>query len=418
MKNFLLALLVAGFPAAAGAQEYFIGEEVFRYYARPFRDRAERFQSARADALQMRLAVNDESDGLTLENWGDNRADLRAGDSSLKAEANFTGGSHYSPAEWDVSGNRLGAYGRFGRLEFEGLYIAQKSEKLNTATRSEFNRLSGGVGMAFGPEELSFGLHANVNRAGDEDWEEVTSNNSAGAALALKTDLYELGLTADIVDRGTTDDSNNYKVPRSGPQFGAQAMLKPFAGLKAALRAGIANLKGDNAHDGATVYNNYKADLNETGARLEWRLEGLPLTLGLEYAKMLYETSYTGSSSKTDATLKTAGAALRLLDERLVIGGEAQDLRLDTGSGKSKGQAITGGVELWILPGLAARGSYQLMHTESGTSEQDNNCLAAGLGFKGESFTLDGAVRVNTQDEDAADPDKYTDIRVVLGLKF
>ncbi|MCM2267732.1 MAG: hypothetical protein NDI60_08190 [Elusimicrobiales bacterium] len=422
MKLFIALALALCAPLTASAQEFLVGDEIFKLYSRPFRDRTERFQSARVDALQMHLAVDDESDQLTLENWADNRADLKAGESKIKVEANTTGGEEYTPSEWDVSGNRLGALGRFGRLEFEGLYIAQKSERLNTTTRNEFNKTAAGAAFAFGPESLSFGVHANMNRSGDEDWEEVTDNNSLGAAVIMRTDLYELGATADYVGRGTKDDSANYDVPRNGPQFGAQAMLKPLKGLKAALRASAAMLEGDGANNGATEYENYEVDHKELGARLEWRLEKLPLTFGLEYSKVLYDVSYTASGvlneTENEYSLKTAGAALRLLGDRLLLGLELQDLQLDMSGNESEGRTLTGGAELWVLPGLALRASVQKMRTETATSESDNNTLAAGVGFKGEKFTLDGALRRTTQDEDAADPDKYTDIRLTFGMKF
>lgn len=426
----LLMLLLCAAPVAASAQEFFIGNEIYDMYTRMFRDRSVRFQSARADALQMTLATDDESDRLTLENWADNRADLRAGESRLKLEANTTGGKYYSPAEWDVSGNRLGAYGRFGRLEVEGLFVAQKSEKLNTTTRSEYNRVSGGAAYAFGPENLSFGVHANINRSGDEDWKEVSENNSLGAAMVYRSDLYELGATADFVARGTKDDDANYDVPRNGPQFGAQAMLKPFGGFKAALRASMAKLTGDGANNGGTEYENYKADHNEFGARLEWKLESLPLTFGLEYSKLFYDPNYTAAGvfkkSELDMDLKSAGAALRLLGDRLLLGAELQafDGTMTNTSGAAvaeselESRTVTAGAELWILPGLAARASYQRMMTDDSPDDVLGNTIAAGVGFKGEKYTLDAAVRRNLQDEDADDSDQYTDIRLNFGMKF
>lgn len=431
MKKLLFMLLAFAMPAAVSAQGkmYYFDSEVFNLYARPYRDRVSRFESPRTEALQMSVAMNDASDQVTLENWGDNRADIRSGASQVKVFGGASGGKTYSGAtKYTDSGSRFGAYTRFGRFEAEAFGENQKEERPTSV--GEYHAFSGGAAAAFGTEALSFGLHANVNRTGDTDWTEVVNNNTAGAALAFKTDLYELGLTADFLDRGDREDSSNFDIPLQGPSLGAQAMLKPFAGFKAALRASMARLTADSAHNGSTKYLDYKADYNEMGARLEWRLEKLPLTFGLEYGGYFTDPNYTKlgvfKKSELDCSVKTAGVALRLLGERLLLGVEAKDLRMkQTGTSgttvsrqSDDAQIMTGGAELWILPGFSARASVQKLQTGSGSSETNCTTLAGGLGIKGENFNLDASVRSEEQDQDAVNPDKLGSLNLAFTYKF
>lgn len=433
MKKLLLALLAGGIPCAASAQILFVDNNYLQYITRPYRDRAERFKSARADALQMTLAIDDEASRLTLENWGDNRADLNGTGGSVKAGVNGVTGEEFNGAgvkTRDVSGYRLGAHAAYNRVEAEAYGAGQVRETVATGAESE-NRFAGaGAGAAFGGEALSFGLHGNFNRAGDENWDELSFNHSAGGAAALRTGLWQLGATADYVARGTQDDPSNDDKPLNGPSLGVQAIATPLPGLKAALRGGFASLSGD-AQDNGVAYDNYERDDKELGARLEWKLEAVPLTLGLEYARMIMtpESLKTGvhAKSETDLALKTAGAGLRLLGDRLLLAAELQELVWTSedilptpDKDENTLRTLTAGAEFWILPSFAARASYRktVQEGQAGADDTYANTAALGAGFKGEKLYLDLTARRVTQDEDAVEPDTYTDLRLTLGLKF
>lgn len=431
MKKLLLLALALGMPSAASAQLMFYDDGFFQYMTRPYRDRAERFKSARADALQMTVAIDDEASRLTLETWADNRAGLREEGASVKAGANLISGAGHNAAgaktaEW--SGSRFGAYGRYTRLEAEGYSGSRERKTVSTGNTSETNTLGGGAGYAFGGEDLSFGLHGNLNRTGDKNWDSVDYNDSLGGAVAASTDLYDIGATADYVMRGSKDDLNDEDLPLNGPAFGAQAMLKPFAGLKAALRANFAMLSGD-ATDGAVSYDKYELAHKELGARLEWKLDAVPLTLGLEYTKMIRtpDELKAGVRTKTemDNDLKTFGAGLRLLDDRLLLAAEAkefiwrnEDILPVPDKGEVTFTTLTGGAELWILPGFAARASYQKQTIDTIAADVNSSIIAAGVGFKGEKMSLDVTARRISQDEDAVEPDGFTDVHLRFGMKF
>jgi len=400
-----------------------VRNNVAQYLVRPYRDRTERFRSARTEALQMSLAMDDESDQLTLENWADNRADIRPGSSKVKATAGVLGAQLADETD-EYTGNIAGAYGRFGAVEAEASML---QEKFNS---DEYQKVAAGAGFSFGGEGMRLGLHGNMNLGTDSpagDDEVQLANHSAGAALALITDLYELGATVDYVDRGMKVDSDEVK--RSGPALGGQAMIKPFKGLKAALRASFAKLSG-----GFTVGANefeLAADNVELGARAEWKLENLPLTLAVSYDRLSMNPEYTlGAASdrgETANSLKSAGAALRLLGGRVLLGVEAQqfDLKYDvysngvlSGAAEMTWNAVIGGAEVWVLPGFALRGSFQRRRADNGASELFSNILAAGAGLKGEKLSLDLSARVINPDIDIVNQDKYVDVKAAVAYKF
>lgn len=406
---FLLLLSVSG----VSAQEFFVGDDYFGYYVRPFRDRSERFRSARVNALQMRLVVDDESDTLTLENWGDNRADLKSRTSAIKFNANVAREDVYSGASnSEKIGNSGGVHARFDRLEIEAASVHQVTND-GTPPDTKYHKLSAGAAFAFGPENFSFGVHAAGNREG--------GNTAIGVAAILRKGLYELGATSDFIWYGADN-------PRTGPALGVQVLLKPFRGLKTALRGSRTTLTMDDAIIGASSYRSYKISRSEFGARMEFRFDAVPVTLGAEYSSYLDDTSYiTGSSWKIerDTNLMIVGAAIHLLEERLMFGVEAQKFlsenTYDTGGGVIKvdkeGRTLTGGAELWVLPGFAVRASAQKIDTAAYGNEVDGTTFAAGAGFKGGRFSVDASVRRNAMGFSAGGY-KYTDVHVTANLKF
>ncbi len=399
--------------SGVSAQEFFVGDDYFGYYVRPFRDRSERFRSARVNALQMRLAVDDESDTITLENWGDNRADLKSKTSAIKFNANVARGDvHSSTSNSKKIGNSGGIYAKFDRLEIEAASVHQVTNN-GTPPNTEYHKLSAGAAFAFGPEDFSFGVHADGNREGE--------NTSIGVAAILRKDLYELGATSDFIWHGADN-------PRTGPALGVQVLLKPFQGLKTALRGSRTTLAMDDAIIDASSYRNYKIYRSEFGARMEFRFNTVPLTLGAEYSSCLDDTSYiTGSSWKIkhDTNLLIVGVAIHLLEERLMFGVETQKFISENtyspGSSVIKvdkdGRTLTGGAELWVLPGFAVRASAQKIDTAAYGNEVDGTTFAAGAGFKGDRFSVDASVRRNEMGFPALGY-KYTDVHVTANLKF
>lgn len=393
---------------------------LLQYLVRPYRDRTERFRSARTEALQMSLAMDDESDQLTLENWGDNRADIRPGSSKVKVTAGVLD-AELADATDEYSGGEAGAYGRFGAVEAEA---STMREKINTY---EYRKVAGGAGFSFGREGMRLGLHGNMNLNTLKPGGIELANHSAGAALAYANDLYELGATADYVDRRFVVDPLELK--RSGLAIGGQAMIKPFKGFKTALRASLAKLSG--GYTISEVELKHAADNVELGARAEWKLEGLPLTLAVSYDRLYMNPNYAfvtfSTRGETENSLKSAGAAFRFLGGRVLLGVEAQQFELNydeyengilTDNTEMTWNAVTGGVEVWVLPGFALRGSYQRRKGDDGSSESFSDIIAAGAGLKGERFSLDLSARQIHPDTGDADADKYLNVKATLAYKF
>lgn len=441
-KKYILAALALCLAAADAGAAFQLDEVLgmgmastqsgfFRNMVRPYRDRTERFQSARKDALQMGLAIDDESDRLTMECWGDNRADIRGGSSRMQAQYGKLSGESFdnSGVKTDeYPGNRGGFYGRFGTIEAELSRYMLEYKPLPSGTAEKYERTSGGAGASFGYQTVRLGLHGNSASAEDEDLEIKTRNASAGAALALAAGPFELGATLDYVDRGMEDVSTSpYEITRGGPSAGGQAIIKLPGGLKGGLRASLTKLSGDYKLAGSS--GEFTGNNNELGARAEWAFTFLPLTVAASY-DMLYmdpEIKSGGSSMMGETTnnLKTLAAAFRPFGGRLLLGAEISDLGLKyetfingaiSGAMKIDGLTMTGGAELWLLPGFAVRASYQKMEIKMAGSESQSKSFGAGVGLKGEKLSLDGSVRRLEEDEDNGD--RYMDVRLMLGYKF
>ncbi len=404
----------------------------FQTMVRPYRDRTERFQSARREALQMSLAIDDESDRLTMEGWGDNRADIRGGGSRIQGQFGKLSGDSFNGSGVKTDrypGDRAGFYGRFGTFEAEISRMTRETEPVSGGSAAEYTRTGGGAGFSFGYQAVRLGLHGNAGSAEDTGAETETFNKSGGAALALAAGPFELGATLDYVDRGMRDTSNSpYEITRGGPSAGGQAILKLPGGLKGGLRASLTRLSGDyNPASGAS--GEFGGNNNELGARAEWAFTFLPLTVAASYDKLYMdpEIKYGGSSMMVETynDLKSLAAAFRPFGGRLLIGAEISDLGVSyetftngSGGGATKidGLTMTGGAELWLLPGFAVRASYQKMEIKSGGDEFNYKNFGGGVGLKGAHFSLDGSVR--RSEEDAENGDRFMDVRLMLGYKF
>lgn len=408
--------------------------DFFQYRVRPYRDRTERFRSPRGEALQMGPAVNDESDQLTLENWGDNRADIRSGSSKVKVIAGGPGGTTYngSSTDQEYSGGVAGLYGRFGTFELEGSRLRQEARDSGSSNKDEYERTGAGAGFSFGGEGARLGLHGNFNKGKDPGNEIEMPNNSVGAALAFRPGIFELGVTADYVDRGLKLTDGSMEAKRGGPLLGAQVMIKPFGGFKAALRISKAKLSGD--YTGPGFKYDFEGDNTEFGARAEWKFKAVPLTLAFDYEKLLMTPEYSqpgfSARSETENSLKSAAAAFHFFDGRFLLGAEAQELKI--GSDEYFNNAFfgshehttmvtaAGGTEIWLLPWFGLRGSYKRMDIRDDLTKAElfYNTTAAGVGLKGENLSLDISARKMKGDNKVPKQDEFTDVKALLAYKF
>ena len=446
MKNiFRLLALALCFTAADASAQFQLLEiaqlgmpqtrgDYFQRMTRPYRDRTERFGGARIEALQMSLAIDDENDQLTLENWGDNRADIRGGASRVKLEYGPLSGDTFDNATPSMKdgrypGTRAGAYGRFGTVEVEASRLEQKDEPLPTGTKETYSETGAGAGFSFGTGGVRLGFHGNFNKREDSATDFTFNRNAVGGALALKTGLFELGATADLVDR--TLKTPVADVKRAGPMFGAQGLFKPFGGFKAGARVSAARLSGDYTVAG------FKVDVeginSEFGGRIEWAMQAVPLTLAAGLDRLYMDPEYKSAagtvSEETGNTAKTLAAAFRPFGGRLLLGAEIKDLRIDyeafsNGSRTAKygfdANSMTAGAEVWLLPGFALRASYRKLEMqEDGDPDTQADCIAGGAGLKGKNFTFDASVRrVEKKPDNNSNGDRFMEVRATYGYRF
>ncbi|MHB0997032.1 MAG: hypothetical protein ACYC2I_11745 [Elusimicrobiales bacterium] len=441
VKLLALALCFAASDAAAWPSSYQVSEMIMvgmpstrvdymQRMVRPYRDRTERFQSARTEALQMSLAIGDESDQLTLESWGDNRADLRKGSSRVQLQYGRLSGDGYTGDlnDGDYPGDRAGFYGRFGSFEAEVSRLRRDEKDLTTPSEAEHSVTSAGAGFSFGGEALRLGLHGNMGVLEHSNSGQEYNNHAVGGALALKTGLFELGATADFVDRSAKSDTMDDA--REGPMVGGQAIIKLPGGLKGGLRASSARLSGDSLQGGNKF--DFEGVNNEIGARAEWNFPVLPLTVAASFDHLYMDPEYSISgvarTRETDSTVKTLGAAFKPFGGRLLLGAEIKDLEMEITSNFApaagiEANSLTAGAELWLLPGLAVRASFQRFEFGTngafGSGETLYNVIAGGAGLKGENFTLDASVRRQEEDpDDGGMGDRMMEVKLMLGYKF
>ena len=445
-KNIARLLFLCLFFSAAEARAQFQIDEMltegnnlarsdfFQYMVRPYRDRTERFSSARVEALQMGLAVDDESNQLTLENWGDNRADIRPGSSRLKVEGGGLGGTTYTGANKNkkYAGNTAGVYARAGSLELEASHLKQEvSTYGSSAAPDVYKRNGGGAAISFGGEGTRFGLHGNMNNGRQVTTDLKIPNASAGAAVAFRAGIFELGATLDMVGRGIEITDGSLEAKRNGPMVGVQAMMKPFKGFKAALRGSLAKLTGETTKYGNKY--NLEGDNKEVGGRIEWNIGVIPLTLAFGFEKLIMDPEYkegiTYKRNLTENQLKASAAAFHFFGGRFLLGVETQQLKINSDVYHNNAfnnhthltlVSMAAGTEVWLLPGFGVRGSVKRMEIQDETSVAETfyNTVAVGVGLKGESLSLDLSARKMKGDNNVLKQDEFSEAKVLLAYKF
>ena len=411
-----------------------IRSDFFRYMVRPYRDRTERFSSARVEALQMDLAVNDESDQLTLENWGDNRAAIRPGASRLKVAAGGLGGTTYSGMNKDdkYTGNTAGVYARAGSFELEASHLKQEVSAYGSSAAPDVYKKNGaGAAFSFGGEGTRFGLHGNMNQARRPSANLRIPNASAGAALAFRDGIFELGATVDMVGRGMEVTDGSLEAKRTGPMVGVQAMMKPFGGFKAALRGSLAKLTGETTKYGNKY--NLEGDNKEAGGRVEWNIGVIPLTLAIGFEKLIMEPEYkegnTYKRNLTENQLRSSAASFHFFGGRFLLGVETQQLKINSDVYHNNTfnnhthltlVSMAAGTEIWLLPGFGVRGSFRRMEIQDDTSTAETfyDTVAVGVGLKGENLSLDVSARKMKGDNNVPKQDEFAEAKAVLGYRF
>ncbi|MDO8806192.1 MAG: hypothetical protein Q7R35_17385 [Elusimicrobiota bacterium] len=422
-------MLLAGDNAAVLAADPALRSDFFQYMARPFRDRTERLHSARVETLQMDLAVDDESGRLTLENWGDNRADIRPGAPMLKVAAGGLSGTTYNSAgikDKEYSGEAGGAYVRFWTFEAEASQLRQ--EAAGSASPGEDKKSGAGAAISLGGEGARLGLHANTNTAKRASSGLELPNTSAGAALAFRSGIVDVGFTADYVNRGMKAAAGALEIKRSGPLLGVQTMIKPHKSVTGALRASVSNLSGDRTSGGGK--SNVTSANVELGTRLEWKPEGTPLTLAMGYEKLDYIQGNKGKKAESQHRLKTLAASFRFFDGRFLLGAQVEELTLsydvynnNVFSGTHDDNScvtMAGGAEVWLLPWFAVRGSVKRMDFQDDLTKVETfyNSVAAGAGLKVQNLSLDVTARKIMGDSEVTKQDEFSGVKAALAYKF
>ncbi len=425
-----IKLLMPGFAAAilfpALAQAQFSGSISLVQDLR-IRDRNVRFSDSRLDALQMSAAIEDDSNALDLNSWGDNRAWLaKESSKTLKAEGSYFNGQEKSTG--GTGNHNIASYTEFQ----SGVHTQLKSFELEAADTAERDKFapsymnetwlskspSGGAGYGCTVGRIMLGLHASLNSYKETDTDNSSGaatykyadrQHAAGGAIAYKTDIGPAGVafggTADYVDRGYSSSmgSSSYERPSAGMQYGAQLVASFGNLLKLGLRGSAAKLRGDWTSPSSAY--GYKTGPKEFGARVVLALGAL--TIGAETANKTEESRDDSAGSSYINILRTnralaGGAALRLFGGRVLIGAEAGNSKWEytdhnSGSPSNTTQdSFAGGVEVLPSARLAIRASARHLNSRYGFSSykytDDVFALGGGLHLT-DNTALDLTVR-------------------------
>lgn len=278
------------------------------------RDRSVRFSSARLDALQMSAAIDDDSNALTLENWGDNRAGLAVAN---KKSFKFTGaGNEYSFSDGDskyVSG-QAGLAGQFNSFQIEA------SGEHDFPPHSGVSFANADIGLGWKLGDLMLGTHVGGGWSGNAFPQYAIR---PGQALAYRIGDEHAGVDLGYTFDGILNRNSNYD--EATLKHGGQMIIRPSESMVIGLRGSFGSLRGVY-NDGGTR----TANPNEAGARILWHVAGLPVDFGAEYAYAKSDgdfalTDYYGASADNDITETNsfrAGIAAHLLDNKLLAGVE------------------------------------------------------------------------------------------------
>lgn len=386
MKKIILGALLCSFqgimfPMNVSAQ--LVDTWIDNYIATArIRDRNIKSSSPRLESLQMGVAIEDESNVLDLDSWGDNRAWLGASKfKQIKVDTAF-GDQEYSDGSKPMSYAGFGAYGRFGNFELEGMFRSKETEYTSYTRTNEILGIGVGWGHSFGG--LLIGLHSNSNLHYRKYSDVImgvykSTYQFVGAAMAVKLGQSAIGVT---VDRVNFDEY-------LGSKYGAQVVIDSNR-FKVGFRASIMPLE----KDWQSGVNNYlrTEEWKEFGVRFLWTPSKLPINLGAEYSNhhTNYKTTRNGaeySNSSSIIDVITVGTTLKLMKNSL-IGVEAKRINWDN---DVIIQYSTVGMEIFPMKKLVLRGSFQ--HScakEDGEQDEKTGTYAVGLGYNfSKSFSVD-----------------------------
>jgi|GEM_PF-2253606 len=403
MKYLFIVLVIMVIPMGADAQLVDTWASDFFIKTARIRDRNMKFSSPRLEALQMSIAIEDETNALDLDSWGDNRAWLGTVKSNqIKIDTAF-GNQKYAGVDEPGSYTGNGAYGRseYG-FELEGMDHSQKDKYSSYIRTQRDSGIGAGWGHAFG--NFLTGLHWNDNHTSIKYSDEIDPRKIryqfAGAAAAVKLGPAAIGITADSVDLGGL----------RGTKYGAQAVVASN-GFKAGLRASNMPLKKElHYYYSEPGQYSLRGFIKELGAKVSWVVPGSSLNLGAEYSNYYenFETTSNGGThhggsnvitgsygnryygSRTGSNAITTGAALRLFNDRMIIGAEHKHV-VALRYSRIKIRYTTAGVEFRPIERLALRSSYQYRKdTWRGDPDGKMHTGAAGVGYNlSKIFSID-----------------------------
>ncbi len=421
MKQLLPLFMILSLPGAAAAQ---VTDIYWTTSPLPY-GRVLKHTSLRLDALQLSLPVEDETNYIGLDSWGDNPAGLIE---NIGNTVKFMWGQSSYGSEADFSRELSGLYfshsSKSAAIEVEGLRDA-----FSYSPPDESENLSGSAAFGVKTSNLLFGALWTGTGYESNDWgsnHRTTSDRTLfGGGVTFK--FSNSALTVGV-DGGVNKNRESYDFASDsnweGPEYGLQSILK-FDGGALGLKAHSGEMDSENVYS----YARYKYnDAYQTGAvRLFKRFESIPVNLGveLESTKRIYKASFDyvalpsdGYKEEFSYDIKAAGVAWRL--EPGLLGFEVREetndfaySRTSTDSGLYRTYAA--GFEYPVLSHVSIilsylRGTSKWTYTDS---SNPLNCSSESSSL----YSLGGGLTIKPSELIALVADyKYSDLEgIVVG---
>ena len=381
--------------------------------------------SLRLDTLQLFLPVEDETNYIGLDSWGDNPAGLI---DNIGHTVKFTWGHSSYGSDADFSRELSGLYfshsSESAALEVEGLrdaYIRSAPEQLG-------ENIGGSAAFGGKTNNLLFGALWTGTRDESNSWGynfRTTSDRillGGGTTFKFSNNALTLGVDGGV-NKSRDSYDFAYDLNWKGPEYGFQAIMK-FNGGALGLKAHGGEMDSESVYS----YARYKYnDSYQTGAvRLFKRFESIPVNFGAEWesTKRTYEANFDyvalpseGYKSEYFYDIKAAGLAWRL--EPGLLGFEVREEtnnRAYSGTSTNSGlyRTYAAGFEYPVLSHVGIILSY-LRGTSKWTYTDSSNPLNCSSGSSS-LYSLGGGLTLKPSDFIALVASyKYIDVKGTMG---
>lgn len=355
-------------------------------------DRGTKLRSMRLDALQLDLAIEDETNFIGLDKWGDNRAGIIKDEKTRAVVAGnvYSSETEQSASKTDADESAYGVYGVWvgetQAVEGDFLFFSGEDDQNvsagNEKTTGDTNMYNVGYSYSFGnlllgarvtsmPTDLEIkDKSSSINPMKADPTETlygigvgyiIPLNENASVTIGANFDLAQVkgdmtGQISGDLDEDGIDEVIDIKkgLGVDGNAYGLQGIFAFNDIVRLGLRYSSVSMDDEVTQAVSGVLSSYgpfdltskdkkEQEESEFGIRLLSKFPDYPLNVGLEYFSSIEEETETGTSGatsgrktgyeKTEMADTGIGVAYKFLEEKLIAGLEFHTTSLEEWEG-------------------------------------------------------------------------------------